>query len=53
MGKQRKGKEETVIAPGFGVEFLEINAAKDIIDTFIVSRRYENLCFPNDKIALN
>jgi hypothetical protein len=46
-------RKKPLLPPGFGVEFLEINPAKDVIDTFIVSRRYENLCFPNDKIALN
>jgi len=46
-------KKKSLLPPGFGVEFLEINPARDIINTFIVSRWDENMCYPDDKIALN
>ena len=45
-------RKKTFLPPGFGVEFLEINPAIDVINTFIASQQEENSCFASDTIAL-
>jgi HD-GYP domain-containing protein (c-di-GMP phosphodiesterase class II) len=44
--------KKPLLPPGFGVEFLEINPAIDVIDTFITSRQQEKFCYAVDNIAL-
>ena len=44
-------RKKPYLPPGFGVEFLEINPAIDVFNSFIASQQVENSCFTADKIA--
>jgi HD-GYP domain-containing protein (c-di-GMP phosphodiesterase class II) len=44
-------RKKPFLPPGFGVEFLEINPAIDVINAFIAAQQEEDSCFAADKIA--